>query len=183
VDAISIDGAAGGTGASPDIVTQGVGIPTIACIPPAVRALQDLGLHRQVKLIALGGIRGGLDAFKALAMGADAVGFGSAAEIALGCRACMACHKGECVYGITSQDPRLRARLDPQEGAQRLSNFVRATAEELKILTMLSGHDDIRDLSEEDLRALNLETAAITGLKLIGYERRLPWWEDGRTNG
>ena len=177
VDAISIDGAAGGTGASPDIVTQGVGIPTIACIPPAVRALKDLGLHHKVKLIALGGIRGGLDAFKALAMGADAVGFGSAAEIALGCRACMACHKGECVYGITSQDPRLRARLDPEEGARRLSNFVRATSEEIKILTMLAGHDAVEDLGEEDLRALDLNTAAITGLKLIGFEKRLPWWE------
>ncbi len=180
VDAISIDGAAGGTGASPDIVTQSVGIPTIACIPPAVRALQDLGLHHKVKLIALGGIRGGLDAFKALAMGADAVGFGSAAEIALGCRACMACHKGECVYGITSQNPRLRARLDPEEGAQRLSNFIRATAEEIKILTMLSGHNDIHDLSAEDLRALDLNTAAITGLKLIGFERQLPWWDGAR---
>jgi glutamate synthase domain-containing protein 2 len=180
VDAISIDGAAGGTGASPDVVTQGVGIPTIACIPPAVRALQDLGLHRKVKLIALGGIRGGLDAFKALAMGADAVGFGSAAEIALGCRACMACHKGECVYGITSQDPRLRARLDPEEGARRLVHYLHATAEELKILTMLSGHDDVAALSEEDLRALDLDTAAITGLKLIGFERRLPWWDDGQ---
>jgi glutamate synthase domain-containing protein 2 len=182
VDAISIDGAAGGTGASPDIVTQGVGIPTIACIPPAVRALKDLGLHHKVKLIALGGIRGGLDAFKALAMGADAVGFGSAAEIALGCRACMACHKGECVYGITSQDPRLRARLDPEQGAQRLSNFVRATSEEIKILTMLAGHDAVDDLSEEDLRALDLNTAAITGLKLIGFEKRLPWWEGMSAN-
>lgn len=177
VDAISIDGAAGGTGASPDIVTQSVGIPTIACIPPAVKALQDLGLHRKVKLIALGGIRGGLDAFKALAMGADAVGFGSAAEIALGCRACMACHKGECPYGITSQDPQLRERLDPEQGAQRLCNYLHATAEEIKILTMLSGHDDIRDLSAEDLRALDLNTAAITGMKLIGFERRLPWWD------
>lgn len=179
VDAISLDGAAGGTGASPDIVTQGVGIPTIACIPPAVRALKDLGLHRKVKLIALGGLRGGLDAFKALAMGADAVGFASAAEIAMGCRACMACHKGECAYGITSQDPRLRARLDPEDGARRLSNFLHATAEEIKILTMLSGHSRIEDLSEEDLRALDLNTAAITGLKLIGFERRLPWWENG----
>ena len=176
VDAISIDGAHGGTGASPDIVTQSVGIPTIACIPPAVRALKEMGLHRKVKLIALGGLRGGLDAVKALAMGADAVGFGSAAEIALGCRACMACQRGECAYGITSQDPRMRARLDPEEGARRLTNFIRVTAEEIKILTMLAGHADIRDLSEEDLRALDLNTAAITGLKLIGFERRLPWW-------
>jgi glutamate synthase domain-containing protein 2 len=182
VDAISIDGAAGGTGASPDIVTQGVGIPTIACVPPAVRALKDLGLHRKVKLIALGGIRGGLDAFKAMCMGADAVGFGAAAEIAMGCRACMACHKGQCAYGITSQDPKLRERLNPEEGGQRLANFLHATAEEVKILTMLSGHDDIADLSEEDLRALDLETAAITGLKLIGYERRLPWWDAPAVN-
>ena len=150
---------------------------TLDRIPPAVRALKDLGLHRKVKLIALGGLRGGLDAFKALAMGADAVGFASAAEIALGCRACMACHKGTCVYGITSQDPRLRARLDPEEGARRLSNFIHATAEEIKILTMLSGHAAVADLGEEDLRALDLNTAAITGLKLIGYERRLPWWD------
>lgn len=177
VDAISIDGMAGGTAASPDVVTQGVGIPTIACIPPAVRALKDLGLHRKVKLFALGGIRGGLDAFKALAFGADGVGFGTAAEIAMGCRACMACHKGGCPYGITSQDPRLRARLDPEATAERLTNFIKATAEEIKMLAMLSGHDDIKELSEEDLRALDINTAAITGLKLVGYERRLPWWE------
>ena len=44
---------------------------------------------------------------------------------------------------------------------------------------MLSGHDDIKDLSEEDLRAMDYDTAAITGLKLIGYDRRLPWWEMG----
>jgi glutamate synthase domain-containing protein 2 len=182
VDAISLDGIAGGTGASPDLVTQGAGIPTIACIPPAVRALKDLGLHRKVKLFALGGIRNGLDAVKALAMGADGVGFGTAAEIAMGCRACMACHKGNCPYGITSQKPELRARLDPEEAAQRLANFVKATVEEIKILTMLSGHSDIKDLSEEDLRAVDPNTAAITGLKLIGYERRMPWWENGHDN-
>lgn len=179
-DAISIDGLVGGTGASPAIVTQGVGIPTVALIPPAVQALKDMGVHRQVKLFVLGGMRTGLDAYKAMAMGADGVGFGTAAEIAMGCRACMACHTGRCPYGITSQDPELRARLNPEEAGQRLANFIKATAEEVKILTMLSGHDDIKDLSEEDLRAMDLNTAAITGLKLIGYERRLPWWEDGR---
>jgi glutamate synthase domain-containing protein 2 len=176
-DAISIDGLVGGTGCSPDIVTQGVGIPTIACLPPAVQALKDHGVHHKVKLIALGGIRNGLDAFKALAMGADAAGFGSAAEVALGCRVCYACQKGNCPYGITSQKPELRARLDPVEGGHRLANFIHACAEEVKILTMLSGHDRTIDLSPEDLRAMDLNTAALTGLKLAGYERPLPMWE------
>jgi glutamate synthase domain-containing protein 2/NAD-dependent dihydropyrimidine dehydrogenase PreA subunit len=182
-DAISIDGLVGGTGASPAVVTQGVGIPTVALIPPAVRALKDLGVHHKVKLFVLGGIRNGLDAYKAMAMGADGVGFGAAAEIAMGCRACMACHLGRCPYGITSQVPELRARLNPVEAGERLANFIRATAEELKILTMLSGHDDVRDLSEEDLRAMEPNIAAITGLKLVGLERQVPWWENGHGNG
>jgi len=178
-DAISIDGMVGGTGASPAVVTQGVGIPTVGLIPPAVRALKEMGVHHKVKLFVLGGMRNGLDAYKAMAMGADGVGFGAAAEIAMGCRACMACHTGRCAYGITSQDPELRARLDPYEAGQRLANFIKATAEEIKILTMLSGHDDIKQLTEEDVRAMDFNTAAITGLKLVGYERRLPWWENG----
>jgi glutamate synthase domain-containing protein 2 len=180
-DAISIDGLVGGTGCSPNVVTQGVGIPTIACIPPAVQALKDAGVHRKVKLIALGGIRNGLDAYKAMAMGADAVGFGSAAEVAMGCRVCYACQKGNCPYGITSQKPEFRARLDPVEAGQRLANFIHACAEEVKILTMLSGHNSIADLSTEDLRAMDLNTAALTGLKLAGYERPLSMWEGGFT--
>jgi glutamate synthase domain-containing protein 2 len=168
----------GGTGCSPDIVTQGVGIPTIACIPPAVQALKDYGVHRKVKLIALGGMRHGLDAFKAMAMGADAAGFASAAEVAMGCRVCYACQKGNCPYGITSQKPELRARLDPVEAGQRLANFIHACTEEIKILTMLSGHRSIKELSTEDLRAMELNTAALTGLKMAGYERPLPMWEE-----
>jgi hypothetical protein len=66
------------------------------------------------------------------------------------------------------------------EAGQRLANFIKATAEELKILTMLSGHSDIQGLGPEDLRAMELNTAAITGLKLVGYEKSLPWWENGR---
>ena len=178
-DAISIDGLVGGTGCSPAVVTQGVGIPTLALIPPAVQALKDAGVHHKVKLFILGGIRDGLDAYKSLALGADGVGFGTAAEIAMGCRACLACHAGRCPYGITSQDPALRARLDPIEVGHQLANFINATAEELKILTMLSGHNDIHDLTSEDLRALDLNTAAITGLKLVGYEKALPFWENG----
>lgn len=43
-----------------------------------------------------------------------------------------------------------------------------------------TGRWTIRDLCEEDLRAMEPNVAAITGLKLIGYEKRLPMWENGR---
>lgn len=168
-DAIAIDGLQGGTGASPEIVIQHAGIPTIGCIPPAVRALEDLGLRKEVKLIVMGGIRNGADIVKAIALGADCVAIASAALIAMGCRVCAQCMKGKCPYGITSQAPELRKRLQPQRAAERLVNFLKALTEEVKMLTMLSGHDDIRQLSREDLRALDVNVAAITGVKLVGY--------------
>jgi glutamate synthase domain-containing protein 2 len=177
VDAISIDGMVGGTGCSPELVTQGVGVPTITCIAQAVRALKDMKIHRKVKLFAMGGIRNGLDAFKAMAIGADGVGIGAAAEIALGCRSCMACHTGSCRYGLATGKPELRHFLDPFIGGQRIANFIKATTEEIKILSMLSGHDDIRTLTKEDVRALDLDTAAICGIKHVGIEDYYPeYW-------
>ena len=84
-DAVVVDGMQGGTAATQDVFIEHVGIPTIAAIPEAVRALQDLDVHRRsVKLIASGGIRSGADVAKALALGAGAVSIGTAALIALG---------------------------------------------------------------------------------------------------
>src|SRR5437660_216562 len=50
-DAIVLDGMQGGTAATQDVFLEHVGIPTLAAIRPAAQALQDLGLHRKVKLI------------------------------------------------------------------------------------------------------------------------------------
>lgn len=174
VDAISIDGIAGGTGASPEVVTQHAGIPTIACIRQAARALEEMGLKGRVKLIALGGIRNGADAFKAIAMGADAVGMGAALQIAMGCRACMFCHRGQCHYGIATQNEEFRKCIDVLEASDRIVNFLKACAEELKILAMLSGHGSLKTISVEDLRAIDLNTAAMTGVKLAGLEETFP---------
>src|SRR5206468_8710505 len=131
-DVVVVDGMEGGTGASPEILQDHTGIPTLAAIPEARRALEDGGYYGKVQLIAAGGIRSGVDVAKALALGADACYIGTAALIALNCNAplyledyeklgtrpgaCHHCHTGRCPVGITTQDPELVARL-PVEAA------------------------------------------------------------------
>ena len=107
-------------------------------------------------------------------MGFHAVGTASAALIALGCRVCKQCHKGRCMYGIATQDGELMSRLDVEEGSRRVANYLTAMAEELKILAMLAGHDDVYALGRDELRALSREAADITGLRMIGVDAAGP---------
>src|SRR6478735_4022655 len=83
-DVVVIDGMQRGTAATQEVFIEHVGIPTLAAVPEATQALQELGVHRQVQLIVSGGIRTGADVAKAIALGADAVAIGVAALIALG---------------------------------------------------------------------------------------------------
>ncbi|MEL0210002.1 MAG: FMN-binding glutamate synthase family protein, partial [Novosphingobium sp.] len=84
-DVVVLDGMQGGTAATQDVFIEHVGQPTLACIRPAVQALQDLDMHRDgVQLILSGGVRSGADVAKAIALGADAVSIGTAALVALG---------------------------------------------------------------------------------------------------
>ena len=83
-DVVVLDGMQGGTAATQDVFIEHVGIPTMAAIPQAAQALQEMGVHREVQLIVSGGIRNGADVAKAIALGADAVAIGTAALIALG---------------------------------------------------------------------------------------------------
>ncbi|MFN8188762.1 MAG: FMN-binding glutamate synthase family protein [Gaiellales bacterium] len=185
-DAIVIDGTEGSTAAAPEFQLDHTGIPTLAAIPAARRALEEIGMYGKVTLVASGGIRGGVDAAKALALGADCVAIGTAALVALGCNApryvedyaalgtapgaCHHCHTGRCPVGITTQDPELEARLDPEEGALRVRNFLNATAMEMAVIAKSCGKGDVHNLEPEDLRAVSLEASAFTGVPLAGVE-------------
>src|SRR5215470_4779104 len=141
-DVVVIDGMEGGTGASPELLQEHTGIPTLAAVCEARAALEDIGLYGEVQLIIAGGIRDGADAAKAIALGADGIYIGTAALIALNCnkpiyaedyralgaepRFCHHCHTGLCPVGIATQDPELMARLPVDEAAVRVSNLLRA---------------------------------------------------------
>jgi glutamate synthase domain-containing protein 2 len=185
-DVIVLDGLEGGTGASPDVLLDHTGLPTMAAVVEAVGALRELGLLGQVQLVVSGGIRNGVDAAKALALGADAVSIGIAALIALNCNAplyvddykrlgtepgaCHHCHTGRCPVGITTQDPELMARLEVEAATERVASFVNTMTMELQMLARACGKSNVHDLEPEDLRALTLEAAIITGVPLVGTD-------------
>jgi methylamine---glutamate N-methyltransferase subunit C len=166
-DAIAIDGMQGGTGAAPEMGLEHAGIPTLAALVEANRALSEMGVRDHVDLIVSGGIRSGADVAKALALGADAVQVATAAMISIGCVMCRQCHLGRCPAGIATQEPELRKKLLP-DAEDRFVNYMTVMGKELKMLTQLAGLTDVHNLDVDDLRSLDPTTAAITGVKLVG---------------
>ncbi len=185
-DVIVLDGMQGGTAATQDVFIEHVGQPTLACIRPAVKALQDLGMHRKVQLVVSGGIRTGADVAKALALGADAVSIGTAALVALGDNdpkwedeyrklgtttgAYDDWHEGRDPAGITTQDPELMARLDPVEAGRRLRNYLNVLTLECQTLARACGKSHVHNLEPEDLCALTMEAAAMAQVPLAGTD-------------
>jgi glutamate synthase domain-containing protein 2 len=183
-DVIVVDGMQGGTAATQDVFIEHVGIPTMAAIPQAVQALQEMGMHRKVQLIVSGGIRNGADVAKCMALGADAVAIGTAALVALGdndpkwdeeYKAIGSAagfyddyQEGRDPAGISTQDPELMKRFDPIEGGRRLANYLRVLTLEAQTLARACGKNDLRNLEPEDLVALTVESAAMARVPLAG---------------
>jgi len=88
-DYVSLDGLQGSTGAAGNEVLEYVGIPTLAAIQEAVDALQEIGHPGELPIVLMGGIKTGVDAVKAMALGANAVAVGTSALIAGGCISCL----------------------------------------------------------------------------------------------
>jgi glutamate synthase domain-containing protein 2 len=185
-DIIYLDGAEGGTGAGPHIATEETGIPLMAAIPEARRALEDVGLADEIDLVVAGGIRNGADVAKAIALGAKAVAIGHSALMALNCNKeipgvtdyegtvgvpagqCYHCHTGRCPVGVATQDPELRKRLVVEDASVRVYNFLTAMTMELQMLARACGKTNVHSLEPEDLAALTVEASAMARVPLAG---------------
>ena len=167
-DGIVIDGSEGGTGAAPVVASAHLGIPTLPALVLAVRALEEMGLKDEISLVVSGGIRDGSDVVKALALGADAVAIGTGAMVAMGCVVCLRCHEGNCAFGIGTQDPERRKKLNIDDAARKVANYIQAMTYEATLIAKAAGKTALANMEREDLRSLTLEACAMTGIPLVG---------------
>ncbi len=171
-DIIVVDGYRGGTGATPTIIRDHTGIPIEPAIAVVDERLREEGIRENVGLIAAGGIRSASDALKAIALGADAVYIATAALMAVGCTLCQQCHTGRCAWGITTNDPYLAKRQNPNIAAEQVSNLLRAWEIEMKEVLGSMGLNAIESLrgNKERLRAVGMTESEmqVLGLKQAG---------------
>lgn len=161
-DFITIDGRGGATGSSPKFLRDSSSVPTIYALYRARKYLDSI--QSDISLIITGGLRVSADFAKALAMGADAIAIASSALIAMACQQYKICGTGMCPMGIATQDKELRARLHEDAAAARVANFLRVSLEELKMFARITGHENLHDLSVEDLCTISREISEYTNI-------------------
>jgi len=165
-DYITIDCRGGSTGATPTHVKDNFGISAPFATYQARKYLDD-HQNKNTTLIITGGLRTSADIAKCLAMGADAIALGTTALIGIGCQQYRVCHKGTCPMGITTQDPKLRARLDVKQSAQMLANLFEVYKSELEDYVRIIGKSNIHDLNSSDLVTYSREISEHTNISHV----------------
>ncbi|HVO84579.1 MAG TPA: glutamate synthase-related protein [Syntrophobacteria bacterium] len=167
---LAIDGEDGGTGAAYSISMDHMGHPIASNIRDCYLNLAKLGMQNEIPLMAAGGIgkQGNLAANAAslIMLGASAVQIGKyIMQAAGGCIGsesdrCNICNIGLCPKGITSQDPRLYRRLDPEKVAERVVDVFLSFDTELKKILAPLGRSTSLPVGMADALAIADQAAA-----------------------
>jgi glutamate synthase (NADPH) large chain len=102
-DVITMSGFEGGTGAARQHALRRAGLPCDIGTVLAHHALTEAGIRDRVEIWADGGLRSAADAIKLICLGANRLGFGTAAMVAIGCTICRGCQLDTCHVGIATQ--------------------------------------------------------------------------------
>jgi len=168
--ALCIDGEDGGTGAAYNVSMNHMGYPIASNIRDCYLNLVKVGMQNEIPLIAAGGVgkQGNLAANAAalIMLGASAVQIGKyIMQAGAGCIGsesdrCNLCNVGLCPKGITSQDPRLYRRLDPERVAERVVDVFLSFDTELRKILAPLGRSTSLPIGMSDAIGINDKAAA-----------------------
>ena len=150
-DFITVDGAEGGTGASPAEFMDHVGVPMHEALMLVHNTLVGLNLRDRVKVCAAGKVTSSFDVARTLAMGADWCNSARGFMFALGCIQSQSCHTDRCPTGIATQDPKRSKHLDIPDKATRVFQYHRNTMRALRELLGAAGLTHPSQLTPEHI--------------------------------
>ena len=164
VDFIALDGEEAGTGNAPLGLSEAVGVSLLPALARADDWLRSQGLRGRVALLASGGLRQPADFLKVLALGADAVGIGTAALIALAHRQFEAILP-EPPSRLVSHGSDLAPRFNASQGAHHLANYLESCRKGMQLLLRTVGKRRVSELTRADLSCRDRDLAESLGIR------------------
>ncbi|MDE2087176.1 MAG: FMN-binding glutamate synthase family protein [Xanthomonadaceae bacterium] len=168
-DFIVVDGSEGGTGAAPQTLMEGVGLPLHEALPALVDTLVVKRLRERIKVICSGKRITAYDVAWALSMGADFVNSARGFMLALGCIQSLQCNRNTCPTGITTQDPKLQRGLVVTDKSEKVANYARNVMHEVGIIAHSCGVEDPRQLDRTHCRVVGDDGISVPLVKLFPY--------------
>jgi glutamate synthase domain-containing protein 2 len=192
-DFIVVDGAEGGTGASPLEFSNHIGVPLREGLLFVHNVLVGSGLREHVRIGAAGKVVSAFDIAGLLALGADWTNAARGFMFAVGCIQSLTCNTNKCPTGVATQDPTRQRALVVEDKAERVFNFHRNTLRALSEMIAAAGlehpsqlrpHHLARRVGEAEVRLFSqLHVFLEPGELLAGRCRRDFYshaWELGR---
>jgi len=78
------------------------------------------------------------------------------------------CNTNNCPVGIATQKPELRAKMNINDGAEKLARFFDATNQLMQIMARACGHDQLAKLTLSDLTTWKKEMSDLSGVQFSG---------------
>ena len=153
-DFIIVDGSEGGTGASPQTLMEGVGLPLRESLPQLVNTLIAHGLRDRIKVICAGKCITAYEVAWALSMGADFVNSARGFMFALGCIQSLRCNRNTCPTGVTTHNPRLQRGLVVTDKAERVGHYALNVMHEVGVIAHSCGLTEPRQLRRRHCRVV-----------------------------
>lgn len=165
-DVVVIDGAQGGSHASTIIKQDDFGIPSLNALVRAARYLKNT----QISLVVAGGYFTPGQCLKALALGADAIYLATVPLFALAHGQIQKIAPYEPITTLVYYDSPAKTKLDIDQAATGVVNVFQSMVLEMEEAMRALGKASLKDLSPDDLVALDAFTAEVSGVKPTVYQ-------------
>ncbi len=162
-DVVVIDGTQGGAHASTPIKQDDFGLPSLNALIRAERFLKN----KRISLVVSGGYFTPGQCLKALALGADAIYMATVPLFSLAHGQTQKVTPWEPITTLVFYDSPSKTKLDIDQAAKSVANALTSMNLEMQEGMRALGKASLKELSPDDLVALDAFTAEVTGVRQV----------------